>query len=218
MARTAYQDGTAELIVRLLNGEGELIDADATPTVDIFPPGSDPRSASTVDGDALLLAQSATRVEKGIYKYSYSVAVDATEGTYYDRWKWTVDGTAQEYTFLRNHVNWGEVSEFAAVHSLKNSLFSVCAEYNNEIIGMGRVVGDGYLYFYVQDIIVYEKYRGQGIATKIMGMIMEYITSKAEKGSVIGLMSAKGVEKFYKKFGFFERPDEKFGAGMMKFI
>ena len=126
--------------------------------------------------------------------------------------------TAQEYIALRNHANWGEISKQTAEHSLKNSLFSVCAEYNNKIIGMGRVIGDGYLYFYVQDIVVYEKYRRQGVASKIMEIIMDYIVSKAEKGSVVGLMSAKGVEGFYKKFGFFERPDEKFGAGMMKFL
>jgi hypothetical protein len=31
-------------------------------------------------------------------------------------------------------------------------------------------------------------------------------------------MATKGREAFYKKFGFIERPNEQFGAGMIQFI
>lgn len=47
---------------------------------------------------------------------------------------------------------------------------------------------------------------------------MEYITSTYPPGSSVGLMSAKGKEDFYKKFGFMERPNESYGAGMIQYL
>jgi hypothetical protein len=98
MSRVTYQDGIAELIVRVLDGEGTLIDPTAI-TVDIFPPGFDPRSATVVDADALLLAQAPTKEEVGVYSYNYTITPVQDTGTYYDRWNWTVDGEALDYTF-----------------------------------------------------------------------------------------------------------------------
>ena len=84
--------------------------------------------------------------------------------------------TVKEFIILRKYVGWGNISESSTEKTLKNSLFSVCVEDNNEIIGMGRVIGDDYLYFYIQDIIVHENYRRQGIATKIMEIIMAHFS------------------------------------------
>lgn len=50
-----------------------------------------------------------------------------------------------------------------------------------------------------------------------MKRIMDYIDKKACNGAVVGLMSAKGKEKFYEKFGFWMRPNNHFGSGMMQF-
>ncbi len=33
----------------------------------------------------------------------------------------------------------------------------------------------------------------------------------------VGLMATKGLEKFYKKFSFIERPNKNFGSGMTQF-
>ena len=51
--------------------------------------------------------------------------------------------------------------------ALKNNLFDVTAVYNGEVIGMGRLVGDGYMYWYLQEIIVLPEFQGQGIGTRI---------------------------------------------------
>jgi hypothetical protein len=47
-----------------------------------------------------------------------------------------------------------------------------------------------------------------------MKRVMDYIEKHANNNSVIGLMSAKGKEKFYEKFGFINRPNENLGSGM----
>jgi len=46
---------------------------------------------------------------------------------------------------------------------------------------------------------------------------MRYIKRNACNNAVVGLMSAKNREGFYEKFGFWKRPNEHFGHGMMQF-
>ena len=52
--------------------------------------------------------------------------------------------------------------------SIKNSIFSVTVKDSHKLIGMGRIVGDGAIYYYIQDIVVHPEYQGQGIGKKIM--------------------------------------------------
>lgn len=46
---------------------------------------------------------------------------------------------------------------------------------------------------------------------------MNYIAENACDGAVVGLMSAKGKEEFYERFGFWKRPNENFGHSMIQF-
>ena len=43
--------------------------------------------------------------------------------------------------------------------SLQNSIYCITVKDNNQIIGMGRIVGDGAIYFYIQDIVVHPEYQ-----------------------------------------------------------
>ena len=52
--------------------------------------------------------------------------------------------------------------------ALKNNLFDVTVVHNDEVIGMGRLVGDGVMYWYLQEIIVLPQFQGQGIGTRIV--------------------------------------------------
>ena len=69
---------------------------------------------------------------------------------------------------------------------------------------MGRVVGDGFLYFYVQDVIVASSHQGKGAGLMIMEEIMSYLDRAAplKSGAFVGLMAAEGLDVFYSKFGF----------------
>jgi hypothetical protein len=51
-----------------------------------------------------------------------------------------------------------------------------------------------------------------------MNALMGYVNTVASKNTNVGLMCSKGREEFYKGFGFITRPDEKFGAGMIKIV
>jgi predicted GNAT family N-acyltransferase len=125
--------------------------------------------------------------------------------------------TAEELFILRESVGWGIGEKEAFENGLKNSLYGVCVFKDEMIIGIVRVIGDGSTCFYIQDVIVKPEYQKMGIGFEMMKKVMKYIEINACSGAVVGLMAAKGKEKFYEKFGFWKRPNENFGHGMMQF-
>ena len=88
--------------------------------------------------------------------------------------------------------------------ALAKDLFDVTAVYNGKVIGMGRLVGDGYMYWYLQEIIVLPEYQGMGIGKRIVNRLLDYIKEQTEPGTIVsvGLTAAAGKETFYEKFGF----------------
>ncbi len=126
--------------------------------------------------------------------------------------------TPMEYNFLREQVGWKPYEIAVLERALPNTLFCLCVYSGDAIVGMGRVVGDGGLCFYIQDVIVLPAHQGRGLGGKIMTALMAYVDSEAHNNTIVGLMSALGKEPFYEKFGFFRRPAEKFGCGMTQFI
>ena len=121
-----------------------------------------------------------------------------------------------EYQALRRTTDWFTIDDAVVDKSLKNDLFSVCVFDNKTLIGMGRIVGDGAIYFYIQDIIVIPSYQGKGIGVLIMNEIEAYLEENAFNNSFIGLMAADGVQNFYHKFGYLERADTR--PGMSKLL
>lgn len=121
----------------------------------------------------------------------------------------------QSFKELRDSVGWPLPPDPAVEVSLRNTEFSVAAYVEGVLVGMGRIVGDkGFIYF-IADIIVKPEYQGKKVGSKIMNSIMQYLEEYAPKNSYITLMAAKGKESFYEKFGFFRRPTDKLGCGMM---
>ena len=88
--------------------------------------------------------------------------------------------------------------------ALKNGLFNVSAIYNGKVIGMGRLIGDGAMYWYLQDIIILPEYQRKGIGKSIVNRLIEHIENTAIPNTCIevGLSAVKGKEAFYEKLGF----------------
>jgi len=121
--------------------------------------------------------------------------------------------SVEDYQRLRRSVGWSEVSDEAAATGLARSLASFClVDAAEQILGIGRVVGDAGVYFYVQDVIVDERARGRGHGGALMAALLAYVERAAVPGAFVGLMAARGVSGFYKRYGFERRPDD--GPGM----
>ena len=110
--------------------------------------------------------------------------------------------SVEEYRKLRSLVGWWDTDEEATRIALKNSLFAVVAIESDTVVGIGRIAGDGGLYFYIQDLIVQPGYQSKGIGRAIMKELMAYIETNAKPGSYIALIAAKGLKNYYELFGF----------------
>ncbi|WP_422106588.1 GNAT family N-acetyltransferase [Winogradskyella sp.] len=123
--------------------------------------------------------------------------------------------TLNEYQFLRGQTNWISLDDMSIAKAINNDIFTVIAKKEKDIVGMGRVIGDGGIYLYIQDIIVHKDHRNLGIGKRIMGCINHFIETEVSPNCSIGLFAAKGTIKFYKKFGFKIRAYDS--PGMIKY-
>jgi len=124
----------------------------------------------------------------------------------------------KDFVKLRQKIGWGEIDFELAEESIKNSLFCISILHQSTMVAMGRVVGDGHMYFYIQDVIVDPQFQNTGLGNVVMEHIESYLLKAAKKGSTIGLLAAKGKEGFYKRFGYIERIGDPLGCGMCKFL
>ncbi len=110
----------------------------------------------------------------------------------------------QDFVRLRVLAGFPDIPVEHAKRALDGGLINVSAIYGDQLTGMGRMVGDGAMYWYLQEIIVLPEYQKQGIGTRIVDHLVDYAVSHSTTGkfTTIGGVSAKGKEDFYRKLGF----------------
>jgi len=103
---------------------------------------------------------------------------------------------------LYSSVEW-----FAYTHDLEtlqkainNSLLVITAWNDDQLVGLIRVVGDGYTILYIQDILVHHDFQNKNIGTKLMTMTLTKYKNIRQK--VLLTEEAPNVRHFYEKFGF----------------
>ena len=124
--------------------------------------------------------------------------------------------SAKEYCLLRDAVSWAPLVEEQAQSGLDHSDFIVACRDGNTIVGCARVFWDKGYIAYLADVMVKPEYQKQGIGTRLVQSCIDYIDRQLQPGwrIKIVIVSAKGKEPFYEKFGFQLRPNEHDGAGM----
>ena len=110
----------------------------------------------------------------------------------------------QDFVRLRELTGFADIPIEHAKRALDGGLINVSAIHGDRLIGMGRMVGDGAMYWYLQEIIVLPEFQKQGVGAKIVNHLVDYAVSHSTTGkfTTIGGVSAKGKEDFYRKLGF----------------
>lgn len=128
--------------------------------------------------------------------------------------------TLEEYKEMRRAVNFMVLSDRIASNALNNAFHITTVRDNGKAIGMIRVLSDGSYANFITDVIVIPEYQKRGIGTEMVRRTVDFMKSTLQPGEtiVLYLMSAIGKESFYKQFGFRERPNEVWGAGMSQWI
>jgi len=128
--------------------------------------------------------------------------------------------TVKDFIGLRKSAGWGGSPENQVEAGLNASLYTVSAICDDKVVGMGRLVGDGFMICYIQDVIVLPEFQGAGIGRAIVEKLIAYVNNNGLPNTniAVGLFAAKGKEDFYRKLSFYARPNENRGAGMEMII
>lgn len=128
--------------------------------------------------------------------------------------------TVSDFLQLRKDMNFVPEPREQIELALKNGLYTITAKRDDKIIGMGRLVGDGAMYCYIQDVAVLPEYQNNGIGKATVSKLIEYAyrIGLPNTGITMGLFSANGKEGFYEKLGFISQPSNSLGAGMIRDI
>jgi ribosomal protein S18 acetylase RimI-like enzyme len=98
---------------------------------------------------------------------------------------------------------WQESPEARAVipGMIKGSLcFMVARSLDGRIVGMARVISDGYSDAYIQDVVVLKSHRAIGIGRELIRRLTQFCI--ARKISWIGLIAEPGTQEFYEDLGY----------------
>lgn len=123
----------------------------------------------------------------------------------------------EEYNYLFDIVGWGSYPKEISKKALSNNIYSVSIYDNDNIIGYGRLIGDGIIFLYIHDVMVKPEYQGQGIGKTIMQKLLSKVEElrKENPDLLLYLGASKGKEDFYRKCGFITREEANLGAGMI---
>lgn len=94
------------------------------------------------------------------------------------------------------------MDQAAAAIGLPASWCAVCLRDEGELVGMGRLVGDGALFLQVVDIAVLPAWQRRGLGRRIMAALMEQARLRAPAGTVMTLLADGEACRLYELFGF----------------
>lgn len=111
---------------------------------------------------------------------------------------------ADDYCRLRADAGMAPRSVEAARRGLPNTLYGVSLLLDGELVGMGRVIGDGGCFFIVVDIAVTPSLQGQGLGKRIMTALDRWLRTNAPPSAVVSLAADGDARHLYARFGFVE--------------
>jgi ribosomal protein S18 acetylase RimI-like enzyme len=120
--------------------------------------------------------------------------------------------TYPEHRSLWSCSGWPIVTEEQFESLCAGTDHFLSARTENALIGMARLVTDGALYGYIQDVIVHPACRRQGIGAALLSGLL----SRAEelKLRFVGLFSTLEARAFYEHHGFTTLSEINVGLGL----
>ena len=118
--------------------------------------------------------------------------------------------SAEEFLRLRASADMGPRSLKGVKRGLGNELYCVVLKINDELVGMGRVVGDGGTVFHICDMVIKPEWQKKGGGRMIMDALMNYIKGQNVPDAYVNLIA--DVDGLYDKWGF--EPTEPRAKGM----
>ena len=119
---------------------------------------------------------------------------------------------SDDYRQLRIAAGLSPKSADAAAAGLPNTIYAVVIRKDGEAVGMGRIVGDGGLFFQIVDIAVDPKHQKRGLGKRIVSALVDYLHKTALPGAYISLIADGEAHRLYSLFDF--KPTAPLSIGM----
>lgn len=111
--------------------------------------------------------------------------------------------TIDEHRRLAESVGWDDHFDWDTIGaSIDGSTLGAVALVDGEVVGMGRVVGDGVHYFYLQDVIVHPDHSDEGLGSRIVERLLDRIEEIAPSEAFVGLFASPEAVDLYREFRF----------------
>lgn len=123
----------------------------------------------------------------------------------------------EDYRRMRIATGLSDKSVEAATRGLDNTIYGVSLlrilrpfdrlrtqDKREEVVGMGRIVGDDGCFYFVVDIAVDPALQGRGLGKRIMSVLDVWLKANAPHSAHVGLFADGDAKHLYEKYGFVE--------------
>nr|WP_321455970.1 GNAT family N-acetyltransferase [uncultured Cohaesibacter sp.] len=117
----------------------------------------------------------------------------------------------EDFLRLRQITGLTVYSEEAARRGLKGTIAAATVYHEGQVVGIGRLVGDGGCVFVISDIAVDPEHQGKGLGKAIMASLMDYVNSHLKSKAYVTIIADIPANKLYEQFGFKETAPESIG-------
>ncbi|MEM8524643.1 MAG: GNAT family N-acetyltransferase [Bacteroidota bacterium] len=117
-------------------------------------------------------------------------------------YKGIIKVNTQSILDLYQSVNWTNYTKnsIALLKGIENSLCTIGAFREEQLIGLIRIVGDGYTIIYIQDILVHPNHQRNGVGQELMKRALNKYSMVRQK--VLLADTSDELNHFYQKMGF----------------
>ena len=112
--------------------------------------------------------------------------------------------TPDEHRALSESVGWADSFWWDSMPAALagSTCGAVVHDDAGSLVGMGRVVGDGAFYFYVQDVVVHPDHQGRGLGRRLVDSLVEQVREVSPGHCFVGLFATPAAERLYRALGW----------------
>jgi GNAT superfamily N-acetyltransferase len=124
--------------------------------------------------------------------------------------------SVSDYLQLRRSAGLSPKTEEQGAAALPGSWAAchVVDEARGEIVGMGRLIGDGGWYFHVVDMAVLPEHQRRGLGDAILGALLDRVRDLAPPRAYINLLADPPGRALYARHGFSETAPGSVGMAL----
>lgn len=121
-----------------------------------------------------------------------------------------------DYVRLRRDTGLSPTTEEQARLALRGGWVAghVTERSTDEVVGMGRVIGDGGWYFHLIDMAVLPAHQRRGIGDAILTALLDQVRQRAPAGAYVNLLADPPGRHLYERHGFQPTAPRSVGMSM----